>query len=82
MSDIKSTQKQTNEKALNVATIQNEKYMSKTRQALAEEYGISISTLSKWLIAIKDDLKLQNRAIITPRQLTIIYSEYGNPKEF
>jgi hypothetical protein len=80
MSDIKSTQKQTNEKALNVATIQNEKYMSKTRQTLASEYGISISTLSKWLIEIKG-LKLKKRAIITPRQLTIIYSEYGNPKE-
>lgn len=58
---------------------------AKTKQQLAEEYGICIRTFNKWLLERNITIK---RGLISPKEQEIIYSKLGstlserNPKEF
>jgi transposase-like protein len=46
----------------------------KTLSQIAAEYGIHISTLRRWISPIREDLKLQNRKLLLPWQIEIIYN--------
>jgi hypothetical protein len=50
---------------------------AKSRQQIANEYGICIKTLNKWLIEEKIILK---RGLINPKKQNIIYKKFGVPK--
>ena len=50
----------------------------RTRQQLADEYGVDRKTLYNWL----KKLKLQTHSgLLTPSCLRTIYDEFGDPKE-
>lgn len=50
-----------------------------TRKELAKRYGISYGTLATWLAKI-EGLNLDPRKrILTPKQLKIIYEQWGEP---
>ena len=51
---------------------------TKTRQEVAEEYCISVKTLSRWL---KKANIILPRGLIKPFQLQIIYDTFGVPKK-
>ncbi|RAU82729.1 helix-turn-helix domain-containing protein [Pontibacter arcticus] len=48
----------------------------KTRQLIADEYGITRKTLYNWLK--KEGIELHNR-LITPREQQVIYDRLGHP---
>lgn len=49
---------------------------AKTKQQMAEEYGICSKTFTKWL---KKERIYIKRGLITPKQQEIIYKHLGNP---
>lgn len=49
---------------------------AKTRQQIANEYGISRKTLYNWLKREKIILKSR---LVTPQEQTKIYGKFGNP---
>lgn len=53
------------------------KRQAKTRQQIAEEYGVVYRTLHRW---IKDsDINLPDRKLVTPRYQDLIYQNFGYP---
>lgn len=50
---------------------------AKSRQQVADEYGICIKTLNKWL---RNESIVIKRGLITPKQLELIYEKLGIPK--
>ncbi len=54
--------------------------MSKTKTLLqiADEYGIHVSTLHRWLKPIKYQLKVNNRKLLLPWQINMIYDYLNN----
>ena len=50
----------------------------KTRQQIAQEYGISTRTLRRWLL--KSDIKLPNR-LLGPKEQIMIYEKFGDPNQ-
>jgi hypothetical protein len=53
------------------------KNFAKTKQQLAEEYGVCSKTFNKWLK--KYDIEI-DRGLITPKDQEMIYSKLGVPK--
>ncbi|MFN7013842.1 MAG: helix-turn-helix domain-containing protein [Bacteroidia bacterium] len=53
-----------------------EKQVAKTRQQIADAYGIDRRTLYRWLKAA--GIQLSNR-LITPAEQEIIYQKFGKP---
>ncbi len=49
---------------------------TKTRQQIADEYGISRKTLGRWLKKVKIELK---GYLITPKEQEMIYQQFGHP---
>ena len=45
----------------------------KTFSQIADEYGIHSNTLRRWIKPIKKDLKLNNRKLLLPWQIDMIY---------
>jgi hypothetical protein len=54
----------------------NLKY-AKSRQQIADEYGICTKTLNKWL---KEERIKVKRGLITPKRQAIIYRKLGTPQ--
>jgi len=54
----------------------NLKY-AKSKQQIADEYGICIKTLNKWLKEEKIKIK---RGLINPKKQAIIYQRLGTPQ--
>ena len=52
------------------------KHGAKTRQQIAEEYGISSKTLSRWIK--KEKMKIES-GLLTPDEQKIIYQKFGIP---
>jgi phage antirepressor YoqD-like protein len=50
---------------------------AKSKQQIADEYGICTKTLNKWLIEERIILK---RGLINPKKQNIIYRKFGVPK--
>jgi transposase-like protein len=50
---------------------------AKSRQEIAEEYGISPRTLSRWLQKAELDLP---RGLVSPKSQEVIYEKFGRPK--
>lgn len=50
-----------------------------TKKQLAQQYGISYTTLLKWLESVKGIQLTKHRRILTPKELEIIYEALGNP---
>lgn len=53
-----------------------EKFIAKTRQQIADEYGIHRKTLYRWLK--KASIKL-GRGLVTPAEQALIYQTFGKP---
>ncbi len=53
-------------------------FQVKTRQQIADEYGISARTLRRWLH--KSEIHLPNR-MLCPKEQLLIYEEFGYPNE-
>jgi hypothetical protein len=51
--------------------------VAKTKQQIADEYGICWKTLDKWLK--KNEINI-DRGLITPKDQEIIYTKLGFPK--
>jgi len=51
-------------------------YTVKTRQEIAQEYGISRKTFYNWLK--REGISLQNR-LVSPKEQKVIYETLGNP---
>lgn len=51
-------------------------YTVKTRQEIAQEYGISRKTFYNWLK--REGICLQNR-LVSPKEQQLIYERLGNP---
>ena len=49
---------------------------AKTREQLAQEYNISRRTLYSWLKKVKINNKGK---LLTPKELTLIYEQFGYP---
>ena len=54
-----------------------QKSATKTKQQLADEYGVCSKTFNKWLK--KHNIEV-DRGLITPKEQKIIYSILGVPK--
>jgi abortive infection bacteriophage resistance protein len=50
---------------------------AKTKQQIANEYGICTKTLTKWL---KDEKIILKRGLINPKNQETIYQRFGIPK--
>jgi len=50
----------------------------KSRQEIANEYGVSTKTLSRWLK--KYNLEI-GTGLLTPQEQALIYTAFGLPKE-
>ena len=50
---------------------------AKTKQDMAEEYGVCIKTFARWL---KRHNIIISRGLITPKQQKEIYNRLGSPK--
>ena len=50
---------------------------AKTKQQIANEYGICTKTLNKWLKGEK--IKI-HRGLINPKRQDLIYRKFGTPK--
>ncbi len=50
---------------------------AKTRQQIAEEYGVCTKTLNKWLRTNNINI---GRGLITPKEQKMIYLKLGFPK--
>ena len=50
---------------------------AKTRQEIADEYGISPRTLFRWLEKAEFDLP---RGLLSPKSQELIYREFGDPR--
>ena len=50
---------------------------AKTKQQIADEYGICIKTLNKWL---KEEKIRINRGLINPKNQEMIYKKFGAPR--
>lgn len=50
---------------------------AKSKQQIANEYGICTKTLSKWL---KEEKIFLKRGLINPKIQSLIYDKLGNPK--
>lgn len=48
---------------------------AKSRQEIAQEFGISAKTLSRWLL--KENLEIP-RGLISPKDQQVIYEKFGN----
>ena len=53
---------------------------AKTLTQIAEEYGVSLSTMIRWLEPIKNDIYFGNRKLLLPRQYKKIYEYLGEPE--
>lgn len=53
------------------------KKRAKSRQEVANEYGISSKTLSRWLK--KEGLGISN-GLLTPKEQALIYATFGPPE--
>lgn len=52
----------------------------KTLSQLASEYGVHISTMRRWILPIKEKLKLNSkRRLLLPWQIEIIYEFLDRP---
>ncbi|MFO8234732.1 MAG: hypothetical protein R6U04_04920 [Bacteroidales bacterium] len=51
---------------------------AKSKQDMAEEYGVSRKTFDKWLK--KHNIKI-SRGLLTPKDQEIIYKKLGVPKK-
>lgn len=51
---------------------------AKTRQQLAEEYGIVYRTFQRWIKG--SGIELPNRKLVTPKFQDIIYNAFGHPQ--
>ena len=52
--------------------------MAKTRQQIADEYGISRKTLSRWLK--KAEIEVEGY-LLSPKDQQMIYQVFGDPRE-
>ena len=52
--------------------------MVKTKKEIANEYGISPSTLRRWL---KKEGICQSKKLLTPKEVKHIYKLFGRPKK-
>ncbi|MBN3584350.1 hypothetical protein JYB64_18290 [Algoriphagus aestuarii] len=50
----------------------------KTRQQMAEEYGVSVRTLARWIN--EKNLEL-GKGLLTPIDQELIYKAFGSPTE-
>ncbi|MHA7129954.1 helix-turn-helix domain-containing protein [Algoriphagus namhaensis] len=50
---------------------------AKSRQEIAEEYGISSRTLTRWLHKAELDLP---KGLLSPKSQKLIYEKFGKPK--
>jgi transposase-like protein len=55
----------------------DEMKQAKSCQEIAEEYGISPRTLSRWLQKAELDLP---RGLVSPKFQEVIYEKFGRPK--
>jgi hypothetical protein len=53
---------------------------AKTLTQIAEEYGVSLSTIIRWIEPIKDQVYIKNRKLLLPRQYKTIYDFLGEPE--
>lgn len=58
--------------------MENSHFQAKTRQQIAQEFGISARTLSRWLK--KTNITLPNR-LLGPKEQLLIYKEFGDPNQ-
>ncbi|MEM6319341.1 MAG: helix-turn-helix domain-containing protein [Bacteroidota bacterium] len=54
------------------------KSKTKTRQEVANEFGVNRKTLYRWLK--KAGIQLSGNSMISPRELKLIYKELGTPQ--
>jgi len=52
-------------------------FSAKTKQQLADEYGVCIKTFNKWL---KEEKIILKRGLIKPSNQEVIYERFGIPK--
>jgi len=57
------------------------KIKSYTKSELAYIYGVSGATFKKWLLQLNDLNLAPNVRILTPKQVTLIFEEFGLPEE-
>jgi hypothetical protein len=50
---------------------------AKSKQQIANEYGICTKTFTKWL---KEEKLFLKRGLINPKSQTLIYKKFGFPK--
>jgi hypothetical protein len=50
---------------------------AKSKQQIADEYGVCTKTLSKWF---KDEKIVVKRGLITPKRQLLIYKKLGFPR--
>ncbi|WP_339878750.1 hypothetical protein [uncultured Algoriphagus sp.] len=50
---------------------------AKSRQQIADEYGVSTKTLLRW---IKKERIVISNGLVTPKEQSVLYEKFGNPK--
>jgi DNA-binding transcriptional regulator YiaG len=55
------------------------KAVTASKSELANQYGISVRTLAKWLENIPELVIDKNVRLLTPKQVKLIYEKLGEP---
>lgn len=53
----------------------------KTLTEIAEEYGVHINTLRRWISPIKDKLQMKGKILLLPWQVKMIYEFLDRPDD-
>ncbi|SDC54031.1 Helix-turn-helix domain-containing protein [Algoriphagus faecimaris] len=53
-------------------------YRAKSRQEIAQEFGISAKTLTRWIQ--KENLPI-TRGLVSPKEQSLIYLKFGVPQK-
>ncbi len=59
--------------------VQNYKGKALSRGELAARYGITTEMFNDWLKEIDSKLSLQRRRVLKPKEINIIFEEWGMP---
>ncbi|MBT5420687.1 MAG: hypothetical protein HOK80_07330 [Candidatus Cloacimonetes bacterium] len=55
-------------------------YKTKTMTQIANEYGVHLNTIIRWVEPIREELKMNGRRLLLPWQTKLIYEFLGLPE--
>ena len=51
------------------------------KKTLAQNFGISVTTMAKWLKQVPELNLTKGQRVLSPKQISILFQYFGNPYE-